>query len=79
MPTALEFVSWAAFKGMGDKTMVMGNLVLLEKGVNPVITALEQNGIRITALHNHFFWEAPRLMFMHIGSISPSLPHAGLR
>lgn len=67
MPTALGFVSWAAFKDMGDQTMVMGDLVLLEKEVNPVITALEQNGIQITALHNHFFWENPRVMFMHIG------------
>ncbi len=80
MPTALGFVSWAAFKDMGEKTMVMGDLVLLEKEVNPVITALEKNGIQITALHNHFFREAPRLMFMHIGGMGPKVALAkGLR
>jgi biotin operon repressor len=73
MPTALGFVSWAAFKDMDDGAMLMGDLVLLEKEVNPVITALEKNGIQITALHNHFFWEAPRLMFMHIGGMGPKV------
>lgn len=71
MPTALGFVSWAAFKDMEDGAMLMGDLVLLEKEVNPVITALEKSGIQITALHNHFFWESPRLMFMHIGGMGP--------
>ncbi len=46
--------------------MVMGDLVLLESEVNPVIAALEAAGLQVTALHNHFLWEQPRLMFMHI-------------
>jgi biotin operon repressor len=80
MPTALGFVSWAAFKDMDDGAMLMGDLVLLEKEVNPVITALENNGIQITALHNHFFGEAPRLMFMHFGGMGPKAALAkGLR
>lgn len=80
MPTALGFVSWAAFKDMPDGAMLMGDLVLLEKEVNPVVTVLEKNGIKITALHNHFFWEAPRLMFMHIGAMGPKAALAkGLR
>ena len=60
--------------------MVMGDLVLFEKEVNPVITALEKNGMLITALHNHFFWETPRLMFVHIGGMGPKAELAkGLR
>ena len=66
MPTALGFVSWAAFKDMGKKTMIMGDLVLLEEEVFPVISVLEANGLQITALHNHFLHEQPRMMFMHI-------------
>ncbi len=66
MPTGLGFVSWAAFKDMGKKTMVMGDLVLLEEEVFPVISVLEANGLEITALHNHFLHEQPRIMFMHI-------------
>ncbi len=69
MPTALGFVSWAAFKDMGKKTMVMGDLVLLEEEVFPVISVLEANGLQITALHNHFLHEQPRIMFMHIEAL----------
>ncbi len=80
MPIALGFVSWAAFMDMEGKTMLMGDLVLLEKEVNPVITALEENGMEITALHNHFCWETPRIMFMHIGAMGPKTALAkGLR
>jgi hypothetical protein len=66
LPTALGFVSWVAWKTMGDQTLVMGDLVLLEKEVNPVISALEEVRIGIAALHNHFMREQPRVMFMHI-------------
>lgn len=66
LPTAMGFVSWTAWKNMGDQTLVMGDLVLLEKEVNPVISALEEVGISIAALHNHFMREQPRVMFMHI-------------
>lgn len=66
LPTAMGFVSWTAWKNMGDQTMVMGDLVLLEKEVNPVISALEEVRISVSALHNHFMAEQPRLMFMHI-------------
>jgi biotin operon repressor len=80
IPTALGFVSWVAFKDVQNKTMLMGDLVLLENEVNPVITALEKNGIEITALHNHFFRENPRLMFMHIGGMGSKAALAkGLR
>jgi hypothetical protein len=66
MPTALGFASWTAFKQMGTDSMIMGDLVLLEKEINPVISALAVANIRITALHNHFIGDQPRIMYMHI-------------
>ncbi len=63
---------WAAFKIVGDHTMMMGDMVLLEDQVNPVMSAALGNDLQVTALHNHFFWESPRVMFMHIsGSGDP--------
>ncbi len=67
VPTALGFGSWTAWKAMGDQFMVMGDLVLLEKEINPVISALAQANISVTAIHNHFIGEDPRIMYMHIG------------
>ena len=58
---------WAAFKVVGDHAMMMGDMVLLEEQVNPVMSIALENGLQVTALHNHFFWESPRIMFMHIG------------
>jgi hypothetical protein len=54
VPTALGFGSWTAWKAMGDEFMVMGDLVLLEKEINPVISALAEANIDVTAIHNHF-------------------------
>lgn len=67
MTPATGYTSWAAFSAAGDKTMVMGDLVLQEDQVNPVMSAALNNGIEVTALHNHFLWETPKVMFMHIG------------
>ena len=47
--------------------MVMGDIVLLENEVNPVMSAALDSGLEVTALHNHFLWDSPRVMFMHIG------------
>ncbi len=58
---------WAAFKMMGNNAMVMGDLVLQEDQVNPVLSAALDNGLQVTAIHNHFLWDSPRVMFMHIG------------
>ncbi len=66
VPTALGFGSWTAWKNMGKETMVMGDLVLLEKEINPVISTLAEADINVTALHNHFLGEKPRIMYMHI-------------
>lgn len=63
---ALALGSWVAFKKTGDMTMVMGDLVLIEDEVTPVMTKLEGGGIEPTALHNHVLHESPRVMYMHI-------------
>ena len=63
----MGLTSWASFQRAGDRTMVMGDLVLLEDQVNPVLSAALDNGLEVTALHNHFFWDSPKVMFMHIG------------
>ena len=65
----LGLTSWAAFEPTGSHTMVMGDLVLLEDQVNPVMTVALDNGLQVTALHNHFFWDTPKVMFMHIGGM----------
>lgn len=63
----MGFTSWAAFTPGHGGLMVMGDLVLLEDEVNPVMSAAFENGLEVTALHNHFFYESPRVMYMHIG------------
>ena len=68
---------WAAFKIMGDHTMMMGDMVLLEDQVNPVMSAALDNGLEVTALHNHFFWDSPKVMFMHIGGTGSAKALAG--
>jgi len=59
--------SWAAFEPIGAEVMVMGDMVLTEAQVNPVMSTALENGLEVTALHNHFLGESPRVMFMHIG------------
>ena len=63
----MGLTSWAAFKKAGRHTVVMGDIVLLEDQVNPLMSVALDNGLEVTALHNHFFWESPKVMFMHIG------------
>jgi hypothetical protein len=65
----LGLTSWAAFQPAGDQTMVMGDMVVLEDQANPVMDVALQNGLAVTALHNHFFWDSPKVMFMHIGGM----------
>jgi hypothetical protein len=80
VPTALGFGSWTAWKAMGDEFMIMGDLVLLEKEINPVISALAEANINVTAIHNHFIGEKPRIMYMHIGGMGiPSTLAKGIR
>ncbi len=63
---AMGLTSWAAFKDLGYRSMMMGDLVLLEDQVNLVMSVALDNGLEVTALHNHFFWDAPKVMFMHV-------------
>jgi hypothetical protein len=58
--------SWLAFEKMGDRGMVMGDLVLTEAEVNPVMTKLAAGGIEVTALHNHLLRNQPFTMYMHV-------------
>src|SRR6185295_7737722 len=65
-PTPFGFGGWIALtKGHGTDVM-MGDLVLLQDEVNPVMSALLENGIEVSALHNHFFWDEPRMFYMHV-------------
>src|SRR2546425_2113625 len=73
----LGLTSWAAFQPMGTQTMVMGDMVLLEDQVNPVMSVALTNGLAVTALHNHFFWDTPKVMFMHIGGMGSAETLAG--
>src|SRR5882724_12396239 len=66
-PTPFGFGGWLAMtKGSGGSDVMMGDLVLLEDEVNPVMSALLDNGFDVTALHNHFFFESPRMFYMHV-------------
>src|SRR5258708_1231970 len=66
-PTPFGFGGWVAFKkGTDGSEVMMGDLVLLQEEVNPVMSALLDNGIEVTALHNHFFWDDPHVYFMHV-------------
>ena len=65
----MGLTSWASFKRVGKHTTVMGDMVLLEDQVNPVMSTALDNGLEVTALHNHFLWDTPRVMFMHIGGM----------
>src|SRR6516162_3432868 len=67
LPTPFGFGGWFAMtKGDGGDDVMMGDLVLLQEEVNPVMSALLDNGLEITALHNHLFWEDPRIYYMHV-------------
>jgi hypothetical protein len=69
MTPPMGLTSWAAFTPMGDHVMVMGDTVMTEDQVNPVMSVALENGLEVTALHNHFFWDSPKIMFMHIGGM----------
>src|SRR5437870_3199884 len=66
-PTPFGFGGWVALtKGDAGNDVMMGDLVLLEDEVNPVMSALLSNVLNVTALHNHFFFESPRVFYMHV-------------
>ena len=63
---ALALGSWLAFRDMGDRVEVMGDLVLTQDEVNPVLSRLLEGGLTITALHNHLLRSTPATMYMHV-------------
>jgi hypothetical protein len=65
----MGLTSWAAFQETAGGTMVMGDLVLREDQVAPVMDAALKGGLEVTALHNHFAGDSPRILFMHIGGM----------
>jgi hypothetical protein len=77
MTPPLGLTAWAAFTRAGKHAMVMGDIVLLEDQVNPVMTAALDAGLEVTALHNHFFWDNPKVMFMHVGGMGDEKLLAG--
>src|SRR5689334_3419361 len=66
--SGLALGSWAAFKRHGSEGMVMGDLVLAEDEVEPVMLKLQEGGIQQSALHNHLIGESPHVMYMHIAA-----------
>jgi len=75
---ALALGSWAAFKDIGGgRVMTMGDLVLLESEVTPVIDALQKGGIEQSALHNHLIGESPHVMYMHFDGHGDAAKLAG--
>ncbi len=68
MPPFMGLGTWAAFtKGEHSEAMVMGDTVLFEDEVNPAMSVALDNGLAVTAIHNHFFFDQPKVYFMHIG------------
>jgi Domain of Unknown Function (DUF1259) len=77
-PTPFGFGGWVAMtKGAGGMEVLMGDLVLTQEEVNPVMSALLDNGLEVTALHNHFFWDEPRIYYMHVHGHGPAADLAG--
>jgi hypothetical protein len=67
MPPFMGLGSWAAFTPAHGGVMMMGDTVVFEDEVNPAMSAALEAGLEVTALHNHFFFDEPRVYFMHIG------------
>jgi hypothetical protein len=68
----LALGSWAAFLGSDDNAMVMGDLVLLEEELNPVMAQLRSSGFEITAVHNHLMEETPKVLYLHYMGHGPA-------
>src|ERR1700758_4081121 len=72
MPPFMGLGTWAAFTPTTDGAMVMGDTVLFEDEVNAAMSAALDNGLNVTALHNHFFFDHPKVYFMHIEGEGPA-------
>ncbi len=69
LPPFMGLTSWAAFTPAHRQTMMMGDTVVFEDEVNPAMSAAFDAGLEVTALHNHFFFDQPKVYFMHIGGM----------
>lgn len=69
MPPFMGLTSWAAFTPAHGQVMMMGDTVVFEDEVNPAMSAAFEAGLEVTALHNHFFFDQPKVYFMHIGGM----------
>jgi hypothetical protein len=67
LPPAAGLGSWAAFAPMGKSAMVMGDTVVFEDEVDAAMDAAFTHGLNVTGLHNHFFYDSPKVYFMHVG------------
>jgi hypothetical protein len=74
---ALALGGWVAFKSHGNETMVMGDLVLTDDEVGPVMMKLQREGIEQTAVHNHLLNESPHVVYMHISGHGDAVKLAG--
>ena len=66
MPPFMGLGTWAAFEGTNERALMMGDTVLFEDEVNPVMSVAFENGLSVTALHNHFLFDQPKVYFMHL-------------
>jgi hypothetical protein len=79
LPPFMGLTSWASFMaGQKTEAMVMGDLVLFQDEVNPVMSLLLEKGLQVTALHNHFFYDEPKVYFMHIAGEDSAARLAGV-
>jgi len=67
LPPAAGLGSWASFTAMGSQAMVMGDTVVFQDEVDAAMDAAFAHGLSVTGLHNHFFYDQPKVFFMHIG------------
>lgn len=77
LPAAAGLTSWAAFAPMGKQAMMMGDTVVFEDEVDAAMDAAFASGLSVTGLHNHFFFDEPKVYFMHIGGEGPAMELAG--
>jgi hypothetical protein len=77
LPPVAGLGSWAAFAPMGDHTMVMGDTVVFEDEVDAAMDAAFKVGLEVTGLHNHFFFDDPKVYFMHLGGRGEPMQLAG--
>jgi hypothetical protein len=79
VPIAFGFGGWVSIKRTldGERAMLMSDTVLLQEEVNPLISAAQDNGLQVTAIHNHFFYESPRIFYMHLHGMGDAAELAG--